>query len=77
MTFARIAMISLLCHKGLINCQLNPRTVDFKHFFEYKIKVDYSNCDHEFYEDNYQSGNEEYEDEYEYDYGDDQQQCIR
>ena len=79
MTFARIAMISLLFHKGLINCQLNTREVEFKHFFEYKIKVDYNTCKHSFYEEDYQSDNEDEEYQHEYNYGDeyDNDQCIR
>ena len=75
MTFARIAMISLLCHKGLIYCQSNPGQVDFKHFFEYKIKVDYASCEHSWYDEDSQSDNVEYQ--HEYDYGEDYDQCIR
>lgn len=65
-------MISLICYKGLINCQSNhPGRVDFRNgeFFKNKITVDYNSCDHSFYDDDdeyYQSGDEEYE--YDYDY---------
>ena len=84
MTLARIFIISLLCYKGLINCQTNPRRLDFRlqtsEFFNYNIKVDYSSCQHNFYfyddEGDYQSENEEYELEYEGDeYNDDV--CLR
>ena len=61
MTFARIAMISLLCNKGLINSQSNPGRVDFEHFFDHKIKVDYSSCEHVFYDYNeYENEGDEY-----------------
>ena len=73
MTFAKMFMISLICYKGLINCQSKPARVLFKEFFNYDITVDYSTCNHPFYDDEY----EEYEG---YDYeGDelDEDYCLR
>ena len=61
MTFARIFMISLLCYKGLINCQSKPKRVLFKEFFNYDITVDYNSCNHPFYDEYEYEGYEEEE----------------
>ena len=69
MTFAKIFMISLIFYKGLINCQPNPGRVDFRNgeFFNHKITVDYSSCEHSFYEDEEYDQSEDEGYEYEYD----------
>ena len=87
MTFVKILTISLLCYTNFIDCQAKPKRVQFKNFFNYNIKVDYTTCNHPFYSDN--EGDEEYQsdsnyeaDDYEYDegYDDDEyddEMCLR
>ena len=72
MTFVRIFMISLLCYKRLINCQSIYFNQDNQNFFNNKITVDYSTCNHPFYFYKENEGDYLYEgDDYADDYADD------
>ena len=59
-------MISLLCYKRLINCQTIYFNQDNQNFFNHKITIDYTTCNHYFYDDVYEyegEGDDEYAEE--------------
>ena len=57
MIFFKILTIAILCYTKLGGCQAaKPKSVWFKDFFNYNIKVDYTSCDQSSYSNHEDDG---------------------